>query len=138
MNNIQWLGLPESRILSIRNFRKHIESLSFDEAVQLTKENWGYSPRVNLTQFDFSDIHTLPSPWELFGQKFFCVNGMVLGIFYTLALSVHSKIHNIEIGIQEDLISGDSPLLILDSFPLTDKNILFKINKQDLKKQIGE
>ena len=42
--SIRWLGSPESRILSIRNFRKYIERLPFDQAVMLTRENWQSSP----------------------------------------------------------------------------------------------
>ena len=101
---IAWLGTPESRILSIRQFRKYIDSLSFEDAVKFTQKTWDSGPRVNKLHFNIGDINDWPSPWELFSQQTFCKNSQALGVFYTLIMSEHSKKHDIKLAILNDVV----------------------------------
>ena len=78
-DKIQWLGTPESRILSIRKFRKYIDNLPFEKAVTLTRENWQAGPRINKFQFDISKVDECPTPWNLFSQNIFCSNSQEIG-----------------------------------------------------------
>ena len=134
--SIRWLGSPESRILSIRNFRKYIERLPFDQAVMLTRENWQSGPRINKLQFDISKVEEWPTPWDLFGQSIFCANSQILGVFYTLILSEHSKQHNIKLAIIEDIIQGEKPAIVLDNFPLKE-TVSTVITPSDIKVKLG-
>lgn len=139
-NKIKWLGNPEERILSIRNFRKFINTISFEQAVKLTQENWNNSPKINNMQFNIDDITTWPTPWELFEKPMFAKNTQCLGAYYTLILSNHNKEHDIDLAVLNDIVTGSYLAIVLDKYPL-DKNkynVTNIITSDDLKKQLGE
>jgi hypothetical protein len=136
MKKIAWLGTPEERILSIRNFRKYINTIPFEEAVVLTKNNWNDSPKINKDKINISNISEWPTPWELFGQSVFSENEQVLGTFYTLILSNHAKEHDISLGVI-DYLTTIQLELIIDSEPLSDFKVINIINVSDLKIQLG-
>ena len=136
-DKIQWLGTPESRIISIRKFRKYIDNLPFDKAVILTKENWDSGPRINKPHFDISKVEEWPTPWDLFGQSTFCSNSQALGTFYTLVLSEHGKQHDIKLVIIEDIIQGEKAAIVLDNYPLNDLNISSVVRPEDIKNKLG-
>ncbi len=119
-NEILWLGTPESRILSIRKFRKYIDTIPFEQAVKLTQENWNAGPRINKLNFDISNVDSWPTPWDLFGQTVFCPNSQILGAFYTLSLSNHAKNHKIELIIKQDILGG-VPNIAIDLDTLSDE-----------------
>lgn len=137
---IKWLGTPEERILSIRQFRKYIDTLSFEEAVKLTQNNWIDSPRINTLSFDILETEKWPSPWELFSKNVFCQNSQVLGVFYTLIMSKHIENHNIELVLVDDIINGVKGAIVLDKAPLKKAKgkVIKLINKNDLKTKLGE
>jgi hypothetical protein len=134
--SIAWLGTPESRIISIRKFRKYIDSLPFEKAVVLTRENWESGPRINKLQFDISKVDEWPTPWDLFGQNIFCANAQTLGTFYTLILSNHSKNHDIKLAIIEDIIGGEQPAIVLDNCPIKE-TVSTVIGQSDIKNKLG-
>lgn len=139
MNDIAWLGKPEERIINIRKFREHINTLSFQEAVKLTIDNWFSAPKLNKNQFDLSNIDDWPTPWNLFGQQTFCINAQTLGVFYTLILSDHIKYHDIKIAIVDDIITGYKPAIILDNYKVPKEyKIIVCFDKNDVKKKLGE
>lgn len=139
-DRIKWLGTPEERILSIRKFRKYIDTLSFEEAIKLTQNNWIDSPRINTLQFDITEIDKWPTPWELFSKNVFCKNSQVLGAFYSLILSKHIEDHNIELVLVDDVINGVKGAIVLDKAPLKKikGSVIKTINKKDLKNKLGE
>ena len=136
-DSIQWLGSPESRIISIRKFRKYIDDLPFDKAVKLTSENWNSGPKINKLCFDISKVEDWPTPWDLFGQSTFCANSQILGTFYTLVLSKHNKSHDIKLAIVEDIIQGERPLLITDDLPLNELMISCVVKPENIKTKLG-
>jgi hypothetical protein len=137
IDKIQWLGTPESRIISIRKFRKFIDNLPFEKAVMLTQQNWNSGPHINKLHFDISKVDDWPTPWDLFGQSTFCSNSQILGIFYTLLLSEHSKQHNIKLAISEDVIQGEKVNIVFDNYPLDNLNISSIVTKENLKTKLG-
>lgn len=134
---ISWLGTPESRILSIRRFRKYIDNLPFEKAVELTKKNWESGPLVNKEQFDIANVEEWPTPWDLFSQPTFCKHAQALGVFYTLLLSDHAKEHDIAFAVIEDVVFGEKPAIIFDNFPLTDMNVSCIMKWNDVKHKLG-
>jgi hypothetical protein len=139
-DKIKWLGKPEERILSIRKFRKYIDTISFDQAVKLTQNNWINSPKINNLQFDITEVDSWPTPWELFSNSVFCQNSQILGAFYTLILSKHIETHSIELIIVDDVINGVNGAIVLDKSPLKiiKGEPLKTISITDLTEKLGE
>ena len=138
MADIQWLGSPESRILSIRKFRKYIDGLSFEDAVKITQQNWESGPRVNKLHFNITDIDDWPTPWDLFSQQTFCKNSQALGVFYTLIMSDHAKKHDIKLAILNDVIQGECVANIFDNKYPSDWSVSNMIRPADIKIKLGE
>lgn len=139
-NSIKWLGTPEERILSIRKFRKYIDTISFKDAVKLTQNNWIDSPRINTLQFDISEIENWPTPWELFSKSVFCHNSQVLGAFYTLIMSKHIEDHDIELVVINDIINGVKGAIVLDKAQIKEGHgpPIKTITIKDLTEKLGE
>ena len=136
--NIKWLGTPETRILSVREFRKFIDTLPFEEAVKITQKNWESGPKINKDQFDIGNVDNWPNPWELFSMNTFCSNAQALGSFYTLVLSRHRNEHNISLAIINDIVMGERAELILDNYPLMNNDVVDIINTDDIHEKLGE
>jgi len=136
-DKIAWLGTPESRIISIRKFRKYIDTLPFEQAVETIKTNWDSGPRINKPHFDIAKVDQWPTPWDLFGQTTFCVNSQALGTFYTLLLSEHGKEHDIKLAIIEDIIQGEKAAIVLDDYPLTDYTVSSIVKREDILSKLG-
>jgi len=138
-NTIKWLGTPESRILSIRHFREYISTLPIQEAVKQTTKNWNAGPYVKTPQLSLNDVEKFPSPWDLFSQKFFCNNMRILGVFYTLIMSDHSKNHDIRIVVSNDIIAGEVATIVFDDNHIlnhSDKSLI--IDKKSINNIMGE
>lgn len=136
-DRIAWLGTPESRIISIRKFRKYIDTLPFEQAVELIKSNWESGPKINKPKFDISNIKYWPTPWDLFSQTTFCINSQALGTFYTLLLSEHGKHHEIKLAIIEDIIQGEKVTIVLDNYSLSDYNVSTIVRREDIIDKLG-
>lgn len=135
---IAWLGTPESRILSIRKFRKYIDSLTFEDAITITQKNWESGPRVNKLHFNIADVNDWPTPWDLFSQQTFCKNSQALGVFYTLIMSDHAKDHDIKLAILNDVVRGECVANIYDNKYPSDWDISNIIRSDDIKIKLGE
>lgn len=138
VDKISWLGSPEARIINIRKFRQYINTLPFKKAIVETKKNWDAGPRINNSSFHISNIDSWPTPWDLFSQSFFSIEDQTLGIFYTLLLSDHAKMHSIKLAIAEDIIQGEKPVIVIDNYPLTNYNISAIITENTIKNKLGE
>ena len=134
---ISWLGNPEARILSIRKFRKYIDTLPFDQAVRYTFENWNMGPRINSYHFDIANVEEWPTPWNLFAQTTFCRNSQILGSFYTLILSSHNKDHVIKLIIFEDDPWQEYNTDIVFDNNEIDEKIIRIITATDIKEKLG-
>jgi len=137
-DTIAWLGNPETRILNIREFRKFIDTLPFEDAVKITQKNWESGPKINKDQFDIGNIDGWPNPWELFSQNMFCANAQALGCFYTLTLSKHRHEHDIALAIINDIIMGERAELVLDNYPLTNIDVVEIVKTEDIHAKLGE
>lgn len=137
-SQIQWLGSPESRILNIREFRKFIDTLPFEEAVKVTQKNWEAGPKINKDQFEIGNVERWPNPWELFAQNMFCANAQALGSFYCLTLSKHRNEHDIAIAIVNDIVMGERAELVLDNCPLSNVDVVDIIRTKDIHEKLGE
>lgn len=133
-DSIAWLGNPESRILSIRKFRQHINNLPLSEAVKLTQFTWKNSPKINKSLIDIVDIDNWPTPWQLFGQSFFCEDLQQLGVFYTLILSDHAK--HINLMITDHVIEGITANVVTEN-NLPSGSVLAIITENDITEKLG-
>jgi len=141
--NIQWIGTPEDRILSIRKFRKYISELSFEEAVTATINQWEFCPILRKDKFDISVLEQWPTPWELFSENTFCKNSQCLGVLYTLIMSSHGKDTNFSVGIVNDVIEGIIPALLIGDKYLSEieqekVQLVQTITKQEILTKIKE
>ena len=135
---IAWLGNPEAKILSIRQFRKYIDTLPLAQALSVTLDNWQVSPHVNKQQVNIVNVADWPNPWDLFGQLTFCSNSQILGAFYTLILSEHAKQHHITLVITHHAIDGVQAQIIVNGQIPSDCEILDVITSEDIHDKLGE
>ena len=137
-DRITWLGSPESRILSIRQFRKHIDTLDLLPAVKLAQSVWMNSPRIQKELFNLQDVKSWPNPWELFSQPVFCKNSVAVGLFYTFILSKHATDHTINFVIINDSLYGLKGDIIFDTNILTGGQVVGIIKEDDIREKLGE
>lgn len=81
-----WAHSPYTKLCAWKNLREDISALSPADALNLTSAWWQSSSAVRRT-FDPWKIDKWPNPWNLLYQSEQCPNSIILGIYYTLALT---------------------------------------------------
>ena len=81
---MRWLGTPEDRILSWREFRGSIADQSPEEAALTIAQEWGGSPSVRNYYLDLDE--SFPDPWQLLVNNRFDNLARALGMYYTAAM----------------------------------------------------
>lgn len=89
------------RILSWRNWRKTLDTVSLEEAVNETALKWVLVPRINHYLVP-EEVDLWPTPWELITDNYYCDIAIALGMFYSLALSSHRTDHTFSIDLYRD------------------------------------
>lgn len=92
---------PNERINLWRNFRRDLDSMSLEEAIEATQNFWQKCP-FSPFYLDATDPDSWPNPWDLIIENYYCDIAKVLGIVYTLHLTEHGKLLNPEIRIYHD------------------------------------
>ena len=96
-----WTLLPSERLRSWHEFRKEINDLDLLSAIQKTNHLWCYAPYVN-NYLTTDQIANWPDPWELLYENYYCDLAKALGMLYTLYLSNHKDLLDMEIRIYTD------------------------------------
>jgi len=94
--------LPTSERLSRwKAFRKELNTLSINDALQRTLEFWKSCP-FKPFYLTVEDSDNWPDPWQLIEENYYCDLAKVLGIVYTMHLTSHSSELEPEIRIYYD------------------------------------
>ena len=93
-----WTQLPSERLRSWHDFRKKINDLDTQSAIEKTYHLWCYAPFVN-NYLTTDQIENWPNPWELLYENYYCDLAKSLGMLYTLYLSDHKDALEMEIRI---------------------------------------
>lgn len=82
--------LPASERLSRwREFRKSLDSLPYDRALEATVEFWHSCP-FNPYYLDPDRPNSWPDPWTLVEENYYCDLAKALGMLYTIKFTAHN------------------------------------------------
>lgn len=102
------------RIAYWKNFRKTLDMLPLDEAVQATANFWQGCPFVPY-YLDPDQPDTWPTPWQLILENYYCDLAKSLAMLYTICFTVHGKQLDAEIQVYHDTETDyDYNLVVLD------------------------
>lgn len=93
--------------------RKKLADLSLEEAIKATTHYWSYAPFVS-HYLEPDKPQDWPNPWQLLDDNYFCDLAKALGMFYTLGLSAHGSVIDLEIRIYVDQNKNYSHLVWID------------------------
>ena len=94
--------LPTSERLSRwKSFRNELNTLSIDNALHRTLEFWKSCP-FKPFYLTVEDSDSWPDPWQLIEENYYCDLAKVLGIVYTMHLTLHSSELEPEIRVYYD------------------------------------
>ena len=99
-----WKLDANGRITHWRRFRKTLDTLELEPALQATADFWHACPFVPY-YLDPEQPETWPNPWELILDNYYCDLAKCLGMLYTLYLSNHRT--DMEIRIYNDPSTTD-------------------------------
>ncbi len=82
--------LPASeRLTRWREFRKSLDSLPYDRALEATVEFWNNCP-FNPYYLDPDRPTDWPDPWTLVEENYYCDLAKALGMLYTIKFTAHN------------------------------------------------
>jgi hypothetical protein len=107
--------LPASeRIARWKAFRKTLDSLPVDQALQNTADFWHHCP-FSPFYLDPDYPMTWPTPWELIAENHYCDLARAAGMLYTVYFTHHGAELSAEIHIYKDLDTEHTyNLVVLD------------------------
>jgi len=92
--------LPASeRLTRWREFRKSLDSLTYERALEATVEFWHSCP-FNPYYLDSDQPDTWPDPWTLVEENYYCDLAKALGMLYTIKFTTHNP--EVEIRVYVD------------------------------------
>lgn len=100
-----WKLKSDDSTIRWREFRKSLDLLSLDDAVQATDDFWRecpYSPYY----LDPKKPATWPDPWQLISENYYCDVAKTLGIVYTIYFTRHGQELDPEIRVYNDPVTG--------------------------------
>jgi hypothetical protein len=100
-----WKLETSERIACWRDFRKSLDDLPLDDAVQAVAEFWHNCP-YQPYYLDPADPMSWPTAWELISENYYCDLAKALGMLYTICLTQHGNTLDVEIHIYNDPITG--------------------------------
>ena len=101
-----WNLSPDDQLDHWRDFRRELDSLPFEQALQRCSHLWSYAPFVP-RHLKPDWVESWPNPWELLAENRYCDLAKALGMLYTLYLTSHGDQLDIEIRIYQDPQSGE-------------------------------
>ena len=72
-----------------KRFRREINQLTFEQALDQTARFWSRAPFVPF-YLELNSPETWPDPWTLIAENYYCDLARALGILYTIHLSEHT------------------------------------------------
>lgn len=90
---------PGERLTRWREFRKTLNSLPFEKAVERVGEFWATCPYCPY-YLDADLPDTWPNPWTLIEENWYCDLAKALGILYTIKFTTHDP--EVEIRVYVD------------------------------------
>ena len=100
-----WKLDTAGRIAQWRDFRKSLDELPFDQALDQVANLWQTVPFCPYN-LDPDKPESWPDPWTLIDENSYCDIAKCLGIVYTITLSKHRKDLDIEFRVYKDPESG--------------------------------
>lgn len=85
-----WKLNTSERISFWRSFRKKLDSLTAEQALQETQDFWQSCPFAPY-YLDADRPEEWPNPWELIAENYYCDLARCLGIVYTVMLTKHGN-----------------------------------------------
>ena len=76
------------RLTRWRDFRKSLEDLPLEKAVQATVDFWQSCP-FSPYYLDPNDPNSWPNPWTLIEENYYCDLAKALGMLYTIHFTKH-------------------------------------------------
>ena len=96
-----WNLSADDRLNKWLQFRKELNQLSLEQAIEKTCELWK-TVRFAPYYLHPNEPETWPDPWTLISENYFCDLAKALGIMYTMYFTDHSKQHSFELRIYKD------------------------------------
>lgn len=96
-----WKLDTAGRIAQWRDFRKSLDELPFDQALDAVAKFWQTAP-FSPYNLDPDKPDTWPDPWTLIYENVYCDIAKCLGIVYTLLLSEHRTALDVELRVYQD------------------------------------
>lgn len=92
-----WKLTPADRLEHWKRFRREIESMEFEAALDSVARFWSRAP---FTPFylEHDQAATWPDPWTLIAENCYCDLAKALGILYTIHLTAHKE-HDLRLSI---------------------------------------
>jgi len=97
-----WKLNTDERIAYWRSFRKTLDGLPLEQAVDSVANFWQHCPFVAY-YLDPTNILDWPDPWELIAENYYCDLAKALGMLYTICLTRHGTDLDINISIYNDM-----------------------------------
>ena len=96
-----WKLETSERIARWRAFRKSLDVLTFDQALEQVAEKWAHCP-FNPYYLEIDDVANWPSAWDLISENYYCDLAKSLGMLYTVQLTKHGIGSDPEIRVYYD------------------------------------
>jgi hypothetical protein len=92
------------RLSCWRSFRKNLDQLSLEEAIDATATFWRDCP-FHPYYLDADKPESWPGPWELIEENYYCDLAKALGMLYTIYFTKHGAELESEIRVYYDPVS---------------------------------
>ena len=96
-----WKLEAGERIARWRDFRKGLDALPFEQALEAVANFWQGCPFVPY-YLDPAQVEEWPDPWQLISENYYCDLAKALGMLYTIYLTKHREQVDAEIRIYND------------------------------------
>jgi hypothetical protein len=100
-----WKLEPSERIAQWRDFRKNLGHVSLEQALTDVSKFWNGAPFTPY-YLDSNEPEKWPDPWSLIYDNYYCDIAKCLGIIYTITLTEHGKLLDVELRIYKDPLTG--------------------------------
>ena len=96
-----WKLEAGERISQWRDFRKTLDSLTFEQALEAVMDFWQGCPHHPF-YLDATAPDKWPDPWQLIADNYYCDLAKALGMLYTICLTKHVEGRDAEIRVYID------------------------------------
>lgn len=100
-----WKLTNSERLSHWRDFRKSLDRLSFEQALEAIAVYWQTCPFVPY-YLDNANTESWPGPWQMIDDNIYCDLARCLGIVYTIILTKHRMDVDVELQVYQDPRTG--------------------------------